>query len=411
MVILPVREHELAQPPEAGRIARRRSPVRIVRPRRTGRVAVRTTIVVAILLALLTGLVAAPVTAAPPDAGSFPATIDAYARYEGQTQCLTVEQPGVRDFRDLVLAAYPSTGRGNILRACNSGGRSEHKEGRAWDWGVNVNNPAQKAAADELLAWLLATDEHGNRHAMARRFGIMYIIWNRQVWHSYRAERGWQPYTGASPHTDHVHFSFSWDGARKQTSYWTGGGPFPDVPYGSRLDEPVTWLVETGITQGDQRGYYRPSTPITRAQMASMLWRLMGEPQGAPAAGFPDVPARGPHHRAIDWLADTGITVGDADGAFRPDASITRGQMGLLLWRLAGTPAGSPSHGFTDVANIHAPAVSWLAATDITQGTTPEHFGGGQSVTRGQLALFLYRMTGNPDAWEHADPIAPVVRF
>jgi peptidoglycan hydrolase-like protein with peptidoglycan-binding domain len=57
---------------------------------------------------------------------------------------------------------------------------------------------------------------------MARRFGIMYIIWNKKMWRAYDPGRGWAAYTGSSPHTDHIHFSFSWDGADKRTSWWTG---------------------------------------------------------------------------------------------------------------------------------------------------------------------------------------------
>jgi hypothetical protein len=57
---------------------------------------------------------------------------------------------------------------------------------------------------------------------MVRRLGVMYIIYNRRIWASYRAEEGWRPYAGTNPHTDHMHFSFSWAGARKQTSYWDG---------------------------------------------------------------------------------------------------------------------------------------------------------------------------------------------
>jgi hypothetical protein len=169
---------------------------------------------------------------AVPTVRAFGPGIDAYSKYEGQTQCIQTEQPGVQDFRALVMAAYPNTGRGNIVRACHVGGVSEHKEGRAWDWMVNVNNATEKAQADELLAWLLATDEHGNPHAMARRMGVMYIIWNRQVWSAYRPSNGWVAYTGASPHTDHVHFSFNWAGAKRQTSYWTAPtlAPSPEPP-------------------------------------------------------------------------------------------------------------------------------------------------------------------------------------
>ncbi|GKQ39634.1 hypothetical protein [Streptomyces sp. A012304] len=55
----------------------------------------------------------------------------------------------------------------------------------------------------------------------------MYMIWNRRIWMANRPGAGWQPYRGANPHTDHVHFSFSWAGARKETS-WRKGPVVPD---------------------------------------------------------------------------------------------------------------------------------------------------------------------------------------
>ena len=151
-----------------------------------------------------------------PEVPAFSAEIDALAAYEEQTTCDPAEKPGVISFRDLVLATYPDTEDMGISRGCDVGGASEHKEGRAWDWGVT---PEEQAAA-WLLEWLLATDEQGNDFAMARRFGMMYIIFDGQIWGSYQADQGWRVYDGASPHTDHVHFSFSWDGALQRTSYW-----------------------------------------------------------------------------------------------------------------------------------------------------------------------------------------------
>jgi hypothetical protein len=50
----------------------------------------------------------------------------------------------------------------------------------------------------------------------------MYIIWNKRIWSSYRQAEGWRPYTGYDPHTSHMHISFSWAGAMKRTSWWTG---------------------------------------------------------------------------------------------------------------------------------------------------------------------------------------------
>ncbi|HVL88994.1 MAG TPA: hypothetical protein VM841_02040 [Actinomycetota bacterium] len=174
------------------------------------------------------------------------AAIETYAGYDAQDTCSPPAKPGVLAFRKLVLGTYPGTRSLGISRGCGVGGRSEHKEGRAWDWGVNVNRPAERAAADALIGWLLATDEFGNRHAMARRLGIMYIVWNRTIWGSYRSDQGWRAYNGASPHTDHVHFSFAWPGANGATSFWTGavatmpggnggGGSFRDAGGGGSV--------------------------------------------------------------------------------------------------------------------------------------------------------------------------------
>ncbi|HZG95178.1 MAG TPA: VCBS repeat-containing protein [Mycobacteriales bacterium] len=149
--------------------------------------------------------------------------LEEHAEYEGQETCSTVERAGVRAFRELVLERFPGTGDSGILRGCHVGRKSEHKEGRAWDWHVDANDPADRKAAEELIAWLLETDAQGNVNARARRLGVMYIIWDRHIWHSWKnPEAGMSmPYDGASPHTDHVHFSFSHDGADGRTSFWS----------------------------------------------------------------------------------------------------------------------------------------------------------------------------------------------
>jgi hypothetical protein len=146
--------------------------------------------------------------------------IDDLAPYEPQRSCDPTAKPGVVAFRAMVLRAYPSTFDDGIGRACSSPGRSEHKEGRAWDWGVGDH-----AVAQRFLSSLLARDQDRHKYALLRRFGIMYIIYDRRIWSSSAAKRGWQPYACSGVtlcHEDHVHFSFSWEGARRQTSGWDG---------------------------------------------------------------------------------------------------------------------------------------------------------------------------------------------
>lgn len=162
------------------------------------------------------------------------AAIEGYARYEPQTTCSSTAQVGSVALRDLLLRTYPGTRSLGIVRGCAVGGRSEHKEGRAFDWGVLASRPTEKAAADDFVGRLLATDAYGNRHALARRMGVMYVIWDRRIWSAYNANAGLRAYNGSSPHTDHVHISLSWAGARGQTSFWTGEvvEGFPATPIG-----------------------------------------------------------------------------------------------------------------------------------------------------------------------------------
>ncbi|MDT7547890.1 MAG: hypothetical protein QOE84_284 [Actinomycetota bacterium] len=178
---------------------------------------------VAILLALLGGLVvsilpasAAPVTRMPGKA------IEVFSPYQAQSTCNPTPKPGTLALSKLVMAAYPGTGTSGIARDCSIGGRSEHKEGRAWDWHVVYSNPKQRAQAADFVHWLFATDAYGNKFAQARRLGIMYVIWNRKIWSASSAGSGWRAYTGADSHTGHMHISLSWAGAQKKTSYWTG---------------------------------------------------------------------------------------------------------------------------------------------------------------------------------------------
>lgn len=131
-----------------------------------------------------------------------------------------------------------------------------------FDWGVNARSAADRTRVAKVMRWLLTTDRFGNRYAMARRLGIQYMIWNRKIWGSYAADSGWRRYRGASLHTDHVHFSFTWAGARARMSFWTGKvgnvgtaptptlptprptptvpGPMPTVPRPTTTPRPTT---------------------------------------------------------------------------------------------------------------------------------------------------------------------------
>jgi hypothetical protein len=135
--------------------------------------------------------------------------------------CDPVAKPGVVAFSEWVMSLLGGS-NGGITRGCTIGRPSYHHIGSAWDWMVDAFSADDRVRADQLIEWLLSPDPDGNEHAMARRSGLVYMIWDGSIWGTWN--RGWSPYGGENPHTDHVHFSFSEDGAAGRTSFfrWIG---------------------------------------------------------------------------------------------------------------------------------------------------------------------------------------------
>ncbi len=164
----------------------------------------------------------APASAALP-AG--PATlsstgIDAHLGYMPQTRCSPSAKPGASALLALLIRTWGG-GSSGISRACSVGSTSEHKEGRALDWRMDARSAGQRARVRRATDWLTA-----NNGEVAYRLGVMYIIWNQHIWSLYYPELGWRKMADrgsyTANHKNHVHISLSWDGAYKQTSWWTG---------------------------------------------------------------------------------------------------------------------------------------------------------------------------------------------
>lgn len=150
--------------------------------------------------------------------------VDPYAPHEPATALDPAAKPGAKRFRAWVVKTWgerenPPSPQ-NISRADRTDRPSEHHEGRAWDL-MTRNLAHGQAVVDALLA---PDPETGEPHALARRAGVMYLIWNRRIWRAYpwagKPAGSWSDYGGPNPHTDHVHFSLSRAGARAETSLY-----------------------------------------------------------------------------------------------------------------------------------------------------------------------------------------------
>ncbi|MEM7142539.1 MAG: S-layer homology domain-containing protein [Actinomycetota bacterium] len=180
--------------------------------------------------------------------------------------------------------------------------------------------------------------------------------------------------------------------------YEPHGQPFCDVEPGTYYTAAVAWLAEHEITTGISPSAYGARQTVSRAQMATFLWRLMGEPVAPQPAAFGDIPDGTYFTDAVAWLASAGVTTGVSPTEFDPNGTVTRAQMATFLWRLMGEPAGPTSTGFDDVpaGQYFSEAVGWLAEEGITTGTGPGIFDPTGDVTRAQMAAFLCRLADTP---------------
>ncbi len=189
--------------------------------------------------------------------------VDRYPSYVPQSTCDPKERAGITAFKKLLLAKYPYTSDWGSVRNCTDDGISEHLEGRAFDWHADSRNAKSFAAAANVLTWLTA-----NNGYWAKRLGIMYIGYNHRIWAGYRASEGWRKLNG-NPHTDHVHFSFSWNGAYKRTSYWTGKATSEDYgPCRIYSGQPAPLY-----TKKNTRGCAAPKALPKKWKGAKLLWR------------------------------------------------------------------------------------------------------------------------------------------
>jgi hypothetical protein len=165
-----------------------------------------------------------------------PKTIEPLATYQPQSTCSPEAKPGTLAMATLLLEHYDAGRNGGISRNCSIGGRSEHKEGRAFDWMLRADRSKERAVAEKFIDWLLDKGPDDKAAYNARRLGVMYVIWNRRIWSADHAKRGWLRYSGPNPHVDHIHISLTWSGAMKKTSFWTGEPA--DVGRGTEGDAP-----------------------------------------------------------------------------------------------------------------------------------------------------------------------------
>ena len=173
-------------------------------------------------------------------------------------------------------------------------------------------------------------------------------------------------------------------------------GVFTDVPAGHWASEAVTFVTGRGIFTGTSATTFSPDMVMSRAMLATVLWRMEGQPAPGSASPFTDVPAGQWYTDAVVWAAGEGVVKGIGNDLFDPDGLVTREQMATMLYRYAGSPAvtGGALTGYGDQAQVSdfaLQAMEWAVSQGILTGKPGSLLDPQGGVTRAEVAVILMR--------------------
>ena len=162
----------------------------------------------------------------------------------------------------------------------------------------------------------------------------------------------------------------------------------------------VRYVCENGLMNGTSRNRFSPYSTATRGMLVTILYRMENEPRCFGSAAFSDVKPGAYYEKAVVWASQNNIVSGYTDGTFRPDAPVTREQLASILYRYtlyrgqdvsAGETTSLTGYGDAQtVSNYALPAMRWACGTGILQGANGKLNPSGLA-TRAQLAAMLHR--------------------
>ena len=177
------------------------------------------------------------------------------------------------------------------------------------------------------------------------------------------------------------------------------GLPFADVSSSDWFYNDVRYVYEKGIMDGTGADRFSPNAPLTRAMIVTILYRMAGSPSVSGSSDFTDVAAGKWFAKAVAWAAANGIVNGYGSGLFGPNDPVTREQLAAILYRYAvygGMTAVTLEEnlgGFADTAQLSAYAIqamNWAVGQGLINGSGSNLVPKAQA-TRAQVAAIIHR--------------------
>ena len=177
------------------------------------------------------------------------------------------------------------------------------------------------------------------------------------------------------------------------------GLPFADVSGSDWFYNDVRYVYEKGIMDGTGADRFSPNVPLTRAMIVTILYRMAGSPSVSGSSDFTDVAAGKWFAKAVAWAAANGIVNGYGSGLFGPNDPVTREQLAAILYRYAvygGMTAVTLEENlgsFADTAQLSAYAIqamNWAVGQGLINGSGSNLVPKAQA-TRAQVAAIIHR--------------------
>lgn len=182
----------------------------------------------------------------------------------------------------------------------------------------------------------------------------------------------------------------------------TDSAQFKDVTrsnVGTWAADAVDFAYHFGLVSGVSKTEFAPNSPMTRAQLVTVLYRAAGSPSVTVSTNFEDLDVGSYYYSAVVWANVNGIVNGTSDTTFSPDSRLTRQQLAAILYRYARAFGGDTSYTgnlshFTDRRQVDTYAVTpmtWAVSHEIISGTSDTTLSPLSTATRAQVVVILHR--------------------
>ena len=170
--------------------------------------------------------------------------------------------------------------------------------------------------------------------------------------------------------------------------------PFTDIDQSAWYHDGVHYMIENGMMNGVGDGMFEPNGSVTRAMLVTILYRQASSPKVTGDNPFEDVAPGKYYTDAVIWAFQNGIVNGTTPTTFEPEEPVTREQIATILYRREGAPEVKQDlSAFVDtdqVSNYAHAAMQWAVAEGVIKGDGNRLNAKGDA-TRAEIATMLMR--------------------